>query len=80
MGKNGKRDKPYKHFQADYFDWHYAFGGHYLKQNDKIATNRVFRRVGKESIKSGLQEYESERDDEMEDGILIGQSCKITNT
>jgi len=56
MSKNS-RDKPYKHYPADYFGWRYYFGGHYLKQYEKNATNRRFRKVQEEKVDEGFQDY-----------------------
>lgn len=58
MSKGGKRDKPYKHFDANYWSWHYCWGGHYLKQDEKFATNRAFRRAQKKEIENGLSDYD----------------------
>jgi len=61
MSKNS-RDKPYKHYSADYFGWRYYFGGHYLKQYEKNVTNRKFRKVQKKKIDDELQDYISDKD------------------
>jgi len=39
------------------FGWRYYFGGHYLKQYEKNATNRRFRKVQKEKVDEGFQDY-----------------------
>lgn len=62
MSKNNKRDKPYKHFAANYFSWRYCWGGHYLKQDEKFATNRAFRKHNKEQADEGLLDYLEEEE------------------
>lgn len=68
MSKSGKRDNPNKYYCADYGGWRWYVGGHWLKQDEKCATKRTFRRIGKDKCDNGLfdyleEEYIKENDD-----------------